>query len=153
MNNMLKENNSNPSANFIESELNYYKFLLPYVDMLIVHSKDIYYLQLNTEAYVTKLIISLSLIENIHLHLITRQLLLQKTSLHIPTDDYLYLRDKYEQKIQQLKELLSLSPETQKSNRNNMNTSDMTFAFPDYSFHDSIKGIYNDVLVTYNPWK
>lgn len=153
MNNMLKENNSNPSATFNESELNYYKFLLCYIDILIAHSQDVYHSQQNCKKSVTKLVISLSLIENIHLNLVTRQLLLQQTSLCIPTDEYLYLRDKYERHVQQLKELLSLSPETHRLNQNNINTSDMISVFPDYSFHDSIKGIYNDVLVTYNPWK
>lgn len=151
MNNMLKENISNPSATFIESELNYYKFLLRYIDILIVHSKDIYYLQLNNEKYVNRLIISMSLIENINLHLMTRQILLQKTSFALSTDDYSYLRDEYEWKAKQLKDLLCPSSEDARSNRDyNSNTISV---FPNYSFHDSIKGIFNDLLITNNPFK
>lgn len=151
MNKMLKENNSNLSATFIESELNYYEFLLRYIDILIIHSKDIYYLQLNNEIYVNRLIISLSLIENIHLHLMTRQLLLQKTSFAMSTNDFSYLRDEYECKAKQLKDLLCPSSEASGSIRDyNSNTISV---FPDYSFHDSIKAVFNDLLLTDNPWK
>lgn len=100
-------NETSTAENFTMSEKNCYTFLCHYAEMLIIFYEQASRTDYNTDEHHTQHIISLSLIENIQLHLLTRSTLLQKQAINIDTSSPLKNRLAY--LVEHLKQLLTHS--------------------------------------------
>lgn len=139
-------NETSTVDNFIISERNCYAFLCHYAETLIIFYEQATEAGHFTQAHQTQHTISLSLIENIQLHLLTRATLLQKQTIHIDTSSPFKNRLTY--LVEHLKQFTKHS-----NSKNDTYTNNSHSHFPDYNYRHSIKGMYDKTFITQNPWR